>query len=107
MCCLILINTGRGYQHRGHHGKGAKRRRNHITHHITVIILAGPDETSLCFHDSGYRIIDQRIEIGDSCILKLRFKFLFIYLLENILKVMIIFLGNSILSCKPQILLRC
>ena len=101
---LVLVHTTWGYQHGSHHGKRSTGRGYHIAHHISVVILAGPDKTALCLHNTCYRIVDQGIEILDTCRLKFILVLLVINLLENILKIMVILFRNGILGGKPQIL---
>ena len=103
---LIFVYARGGDQNGGHHGKGAEGGRNHIAHHVPVIVLAGPDEAALRFHDAGDDVIDQAVEIGQAQRVELLLIFLFIGLLENILEGMVIFLGNGILASEPEILLR-
>ena len=101
---FIFKVSVRRYQYRSHHGKRTKGRGYHIAHYVAVIILAGPDKSALCFHDSGYGIVDQSIEICDPCGLKFFFVLFVINFLENIFKGVVILFGDSILGGKPQIL---
>ena len=104
--CLVLIVSFRRYKHGCHHCKRTECGRDHITHHVSVIVLASPDISSLRFHHARYCVIDQCVKILDSCLFKLLVEFCIIDFLENIFKCMIIFFGNRIFCCKPQILLR-
>ncbi len=81
---LIFIVSVRRHQDRGHHCQRTESGRDHIAHHIPVIILAGPDKTSLCLHDSRDSVIDQRIEVGDSRLLKFFFVILLIQICKEI-----------------------
>ena len=105
MCSLILIISLWRDKHGSHHGKRTKCAGYHITHDITIIVFACPDVTAFGFHDTCNCIIDQCIEIGNSGF----FKFFLILcvkdFLENVFKCMVIFFGNSVFGCKPQILL--
>ena len=103
---LVFIHARRGYQNGGHHGEGAEGGGNHIAHHVSVIVLAGPDEAALCLHDAGDDVVDQAVEIGQSQRVELLLILRFINLLENILEGMVVFLGNGVLASEPQILLR-
>ena len=101
---LVFIVAVRGYQDRGHHGQGAESRGYHVAHDVSVVVLAGPDVTALGFHDTGYGVVNQGVEIGDSG----SFKFFSILavenLLEDILEGMVIFFGNGILCGEPEVL---
>ena len=105
MSSLILIHTGRRYQYGGHHCQRAACRGYHVTHNIAIIVLAGPDKSALCLHNTGNRIINQCIEILDACCLKFLLVFLIIDILKNIFEIMVIDLRDRILCSKPQILL--
>ena len=102
---LILIISIRRNQNRCHHCKGTKCRRYHITHNISVIILACPDKSALCFHDTSNDIIDQTVEVSKTGFLEFLLEFLIKYSLENLFEFGIISLGNRILGTKPYILL--
>ena len=102
---LVFIGTAGGYQHGGHHGQIAVGRRHHIGHHITVIVLAGPDEASFRADDPCHRIVYQCIEIFYTKLLKFLLVLGIIDLLKDILECMVIFLGNGILGGEPQVLL--
>ena len=105
VCSLIFIISVRRYQHRSHHCQRTKSRGNHITHNISVIVLAGPDKSPFCLHNTGNDIIDQAVEIFNSGSLKFLFEFLLINLCKNLLKASVINLGDRILASKPQTLL--
>ena len=92
MSSLVLINAAGRYQYRSHHGQIAVSGSYHIGHYITIIILAGPDESALRTDDTGYGIIDQSVEIFDAQFLKFSLILVIIDLLENILEGMIVFL---------------
>ena len=102
---LILKISLRGYQYRGHHGKRAKCGRYHVAHNISVIVLACPDKTAICLHNTGYDIIDQTVEIGQAGFLKFILKLCIKDLLENLFKSSIVCFGNGILASEPYILL--
>ncbi len=103
---LILIDTAGRYQYGSHHGQIAVSGSYHIGHYITIIVLAGPDESALRTDDTGYGIIDQGIEICNAQFLEFCLVLVIIDLLENILEGMIVFFGNGVLGGEPQILLR-
>ena len=98
-------NSRGGNQHGSHHGQGTEGGGNHVAHHISVVVLAGPDKSALCLHHPGNGVINQRIEIGDACLLKFLFVLTVMDLLENILEGMVVLFGNGIFGGKPQILL--
>ena len=103
---LILIDAAGRYQYGSHHGQIAVSGSYHIGHYITIIVLAGPDESALRTDDTGYGIIDQGIEICNAQFLEFCLVLVIIDLLENILEGMIVFFGNGVLGGEPQILLR-
>ena len=106
MSSLILINAAGRYQYRGHHGQIAVSGSYHIGHYITIVVLTCPDESALGTDDTGYGIINQRVEISNAKFLEFSLVLVIIDLLENILKSMIVLFGNCIFSREPQILLR-
>lgn len=99
---LHTHNTMRGYKYGSHHGKRAERRRNHVAHHIPVIVLACPDISAFRLHNAGNRIVDQGIEINDACRFELLIIFRIIDFLENVLERMVILLGDCVFCRKPQ-----
>ena len=101
---LILKISFRRYQHGSHHCKRTECGRNHITHNISIIVLAGPDKSAFCFHYASYHIIDQTIEESNACGLKFFLKLSFINIMENFFKFAIVCFGNGIFAAKPQIL---
>ena len=103
--CLILINSLGRDKNRGHHGKIAVCGRNHVTHYVSVIVLASPDESAFASYNSCYGIIDQGVEILDSRLLKLLLVLLLVHIREDVLEVVIVCLGDGILGREPQILL--
>ena len=101
---LILEISFRRYQYGSHHCKRTKCRRNHITHNISIVILACPDKSAVCFHNTGYDIIDQAVEVSQAGFFEFIFKLCLKDLLENLFKSSIICLGNRILASEPYIL---
>ena len=104
MSSLILIISMRRYQNRSHHSKRSKRRGNHITHHVSVIVFACPNESAFCFHHTCNCIINQCIEVSNTSLFKFFFEIFVEHFLENIFKSMVILFGNRILCRKPEIL---
>src|SRR5699024_8506962 len=80
---ILVISVGRN-KYGSHHGKRTESRGYHIAHHISVIILAGPDETALGFHYAGNNVVDEAVEISKSGFVKLLLELLFIDPLENL-----------------------
>ena len=101
---LILKISFRRYQHGSHHCKRTECGRNHITHNISIIVLAGPDKSTFCLHNTGYDIIDQTVEVSQAGFFKFIFKLCLKDLLENLFKSSIVCLGNGILASEPYIL---
>ena len=101
---LVLIAAVRRYQHRCHHRKGSECRRDHIAHNVAVVVFARPDVAALRLHHTRYRVVDQRIEVGDACFFKSIRIFCVKDFLHDILEGMVIFFGNGILGGKPEIL---
>ena len=104
MSSFVLIIALWRNKYRGHHCKRTKRGRNHITHNISVIVLACPDKPAFCFHNTRYNIIDQAIEISKSCFFELILKFCIKYSLEYFFEFRIVCLGDCIFRAKPYIL---
>jgi len=63
---LVLILPVWRDQHGGHHGQAAKGSADHIAHHISILVLAGPDKTPLGADDPRYRVVNQGIKVGNS-----------------------------------------
>ncbi len=101
--CLVLIGSCRRYQRGGHHCKRSEGRRHHIRHHIAVIILQSPDKAALGTNDTSHSIVNQCIEVLDSGSLEFLLVLMIIQILENLLEVSVIRLGNGILRGEPQI----
>ena len=101
---LVLIVAVRADQNTGHHGQRAKGGGDHITHHVAVVVLAGPDKAALAADDTGHDVIDQAVEIGDACGLELFPVLGIIHLLEDVLEGVVILLGNGVLGTEPEIL---
>ena len=99
----IVISLWR-YQYRCHHSQRTKCRRNHITHNISIIVLAGPDKSAFSLHDTSYDIIDQAVEIFNACCLEFLLKLILINSCKDFLKTSVINLGDRILAAKPQVL---
>ena len=66
MRSLILILSFWRNQYRGHHSQRTESGTEHIAHHVTIIVLACPDEATLATDYASHRIIYQRIEVFDA-----------------------------------------
>ena len=103
---FVLVYAAWRNQYGSHHSQRSACGGDHITHNITIIVLACPDKSALSFHDTGNSIIDQCVEILDTSCLEFFFVLCIINILENIFECMIVFFGNRIFCCKPEILLQ-
>ena len=63
---LELIFPVRADEHGSHHCQRTESGRDHVAHHIAVVVLAGPDEAALGADDTGHRIVNERVEIGQA-----------------------------------------
>ena len=102
---LVLVLAVGGHQHAGHHRQRTERRRDHIAHHVAVVVLASPDKAALRADHTRHRIVDEGVEIFQTRRLKLRLELVFVNLGKDVLKAMIVGLGNGVLGGEPQILL--
>ena len=100
--CFVLEFSVRAYKNACHHCKASAGRRNHIAHHVTVIILARPHNAAFVLHYACHAIVNQRIEIFNSGFFKRIFKFCVKNILENRLKVTIIRLANGVFCSEPH-----
>ena len=105
MCRLILIDAVGRHQHAGHHRQRAERGRDHIAHNVAIVVLTCPDVTAVGAYHTRDSVIDQGIEVFDTCFLELLLILVLKYFRENILEGVVVFLGDSVLGCEPYILL--
>ena len=83
---LVLVLAVRADQHTGHHGQRTKGGRNHIAHHIAVVVLAGPDKAALAADDARHDIVDEAVKVGDAGSLELFLVLSVVGFLEDILE---------------------
>ena len=103
---FILVNAVRGDEHGGHHGKTAVRRRDHVAHHVAVVVFAGPNVAAFTANHARNGVVDQRVEVFNADFFKLLFIFRVVNFLENILKAVVVGLRNRVFCRKPQVLLH-
>ena len=83
----ITINANRG-----HETERAEALRNDIRHHITIVVLASPNEATVRLDSEGDEIIDQSVLIPEFVLFELRLVFVVVELLEDVLEAAIILL---------------
>ena len=102
---LVLVLAVRADKNRGHHGKGTECRGDHVAHHVTVVVLAGPDEATLAAHHTCDRVINKGVEVLDAggleSVLVLRE-----HLLEDLTETSVVLLGDGVLGGEPDALLE-
>ena len=101
----LEVAVGRD-EHARHHRKAAKRGADHVAHHVAVVVFASPDVAALGADHAGYRVVDQRVKVGEPRLIELRFIVRLKDLLKDIFKRVIILLADRVLGGKPKILLR-
>jgi hypothetical protein len=102
---LVLVLAVRGNQDGGHHGQGTEGGGHHVGHHVTVIVLAGPDEAALGTHHARHGVVDQGVEVLDAGGLELLLVLLE-HLVEDGLEAAVVFLGDGVLGGEPDGLLQ-
>jgi len=98
---LVLELAAWGDEHAGHHGKAAERGRDHIAHHVSVVVFERPDKAALAADDARHRVVDQRIEIFDAGLFKRGPILGFVQLGKDIFKAVVVDFGNGVLGGKP------
>ena len=49
----------RGDQHGCHHRQRTEGRGHHVGHHVSVVVLAGPEHAAFGLHDAGHGVVDE------------------------------------------------
>ena len=101
---LVFIVAVRRDEHRGHHGQRAEGGRDHVAHHVAVIVLARPDEPAFGADHAGDGVVDEGVEIFDAKGLELVFVLGVVNLLEDIFERVVVFFGDGVLGGEPQVL---
>ncbi len=68
---LVFILAVRRDEHTGHHRQRTERGRDHVAHHVTVVVLARPDKAALRPDHARNCIVDERVEVFDALLRKL------------------------------------
>ena len=102
---LVLCGSIWRNQDRRHHSQAAESSGDHVAHHVSVIVLTGPDEAALTPNDPGYGVVNEGVEIGEAQLPEPLLVICLKLLLEHPLEHPIVDLGDGILGGKPQILL--
>lgn len=55
----------RAHEHRGHQTQGTVALGNDVALHVSVVIFAGPDETTGAFHTLRYHVVNETVLIPD------------------------------------------
>lgn len=71
---------------------------NDIGLHITIVVLAGPDETAITLEDLSDHIINKSVFIINSFFLELLLVVLNVHLLEDVLEPSVVPLHDSVLG---------
>ena len=100
---LELILAVRRHEDARHHGEGAEGSGDHVAHDVAVIVLAGPDVAALGADRASHGVVDQRVEIRDAELFKLRLVIL-VFLLEDALELRVVGLGDRVLGGEPEVL---
>ena len=97
MSCFSFDATISGYKNTCHKSETSIALCHNVGLDISIIILAGPQETSLTLYHVCHHIIDQSVLIPELSALKFRAVFTLINVLEDVLEATIILLQNCIL----------
>ena len=101
---LILEVPVGADQHAGHHGQGAGGGGDEVAHHVTVVVLAGPDHAAGRADDFRGHVVDEGVAIGQAGGLELVLELLVKDLLEQNLEGLVIVLGDGVLGGEPHVL---
>ena len=85
-----------------HQSKGSVTLCHGVALHISVIVLTGPDESSVPFHRAGDHVVDEPVLIGDACGLELRLEFVLEDFLEDVLEASVVFFEDRILGAQVE-----
>ena len=102
---LVLVVAVRRDEHRGHHRERAERGRDHVTHHVAIIVFARPDHTALAADDARDGVVDEGVEIFDARRGELGRILLCEDLGEDVFEAVVVCLGDGVLRREPKILL--
>jgi len=85
-------------EHGGHETERAVALGDNIGLHITIVVLAGPDEATAGLDGVGDHIVDEAMLVPEASSLKLSLVFGLVDLLEDILEATIVFLQDGVLG---------
>ena len=101
---FVLVVAMGADEHARHHREAAKGARDHVAHHVTVVVLAGPDETALGLHDARDGVVDEGVEVLDAGLLETRAVLGIEDVGEDVLEAVVVDLRDRVLGRKPQVL---
>jgi hypothetical protein len=87
---------------RGHESEGTKSLSDNIGLYITIVVLAGPDDSSITLECLSNHIIDKSVLVVDSLGNKLILELLLVSFFKNVLEKTIILLENGVLGGKLE-----
>lgn len=87
-----------GHEDGGHQTEGAVTLGNGIGLDITIVVLAGPNETTIGFHHVGNHIVDESVFVPESLGFEFFLVILLVDALEDILESTVVSLQNGVLS---------
>lgn len=91
-----------GEQDTGHQSQGTITLGHTVTLNITIIVLTGPDETSVALHAVGDHVVNEAVLVPDASSLVLGLEVSFVHLLEQVLEATIVLLEDGVLGAQVQ-----
>jgi len=85
-----------------HETERAKALSNNVRLHVTVIVFASPNETSIALDDLGDKIVDKTVLVPESLLFELIHVVWFVNTLKSVYKKTVILLQNCILSRQAE-----
>src|SRR5262249_38789903 len=75
---------------------------HHVGLHVTVVVLARPDDAAVALEDLGDHVVDQPVIVGDPGRLELRLELRLVYLGEQVLEPPVVGLEDRVLGGQVQ-----
>lgn len=99
---LSLDTAVRRNENASHQSEGAVALRHDVTLHIAIVVLAGPDESTVALDAVSDHVIDQSVLVPQLPSFELLLVSLLIDLLEDVLEAAVVALEDRVLSAQVQ-----
>ena len=86
------------HQNGGHETQRAVALGNGVGLHVTVVVLAGPDELTRGFEALSDHVVDQPVFIPDACGIEILFVLFFVDILEDVLEAAVVPFQDGVLG---------